>query len=45
MIAYQQSDSAATFTGAGLTGQSANAGGTVDRLCSGSAVSAVNTRG
>jgi len=43
MIAYQQSDSAATFTGAGLTGQSANAGGTVDRLCSGSAVSAVNT--
>jgi len=43
VIAYQQTDSAATYTGAGLTGQPTNAGGTVNRLCVGTPGSTVNT--
>ena len=43
MIQYQQTDSAALFTGAGQTGQPTNAGGTVDRLCVGTPGSTVNT--
>jgi hypothetical protein len=43
VIAFQQSDTAATFTGAGLTGQPTNVGGTVDRLCSGNAGTQITT--
>jgi len=43
MIAFQQTDSAALYTGAGLTGQPTNTGGTVDRLCIGTPGSSVNT--
>jgi len=35
MIAYQQTDIAATYTGAGLTGQPTNVGGTVNLACIG----------
>jgi hypothetical protein len=43
VIQYQQTDSAALYTGAGLTGQPQNVGGTVDRLCIGTPGAVVNT--
>jgi hypothetical protein len=43
MVSFQQTDGASTYTGAGLTGQPTNAGGTVDRLCIGTPGSTVNT--
>jgi hypothetical protein len=43
VIPFQQTDTVATYTGAGLTGQPTNAGGTVNRLCVGTPGSAVNT--
>jgi hypothetical protein len=45
-LQFQQTDSPSVYSGQGLTGQPANAGGTVDRLCSvtpGTPGSQVNT--